>query len=320
MYDLTIIIPIYNGEKYIERCLESIRKNKIHYEIIIINDGSTDRTKNILNDIKQKNITVINLENNHGVSYARNIGLKNTKGKYFTFVDIDDYVEDHIYDELFNILKTTDVDLLGYNFYEVFDKKLKSKYKYTETMLNKDEMIKELLKDKISMLIWDKIYKTEKYKNILFNENITFNEDNIYIIDCIMKTKKALFANKYLYNYCRNNTSLTRKYECKYIKQNNYINYLEKKYIKELKKYNEYEYYEAIYQLKYIHLYSQCIDKKNVCSYLRENINEKKLKKLLNYKVSKFIKLEIIIYLISRHLHLLLYPFYNKIRNILRRK
>jgi len=118
-YDLSIITPIYNGEKYIDRCLESIKKNNINYEIIIINDGSTDNTINKLNQIKEKNIKIINLKENHGVSYARNIGIKEINGDYFTFIDIDDHIEEKTYDRLFSIAKKNNLDICGCNYYEI---------------------------------------------------------------------------------------------------------------------------------------------------------------------------------------------------------
>ena len=85
---LSIIIPAYNAENYIEKCLNSI-EDKDSIEIIVINDGSTDKTMEILN--KYKNIKIIN-NTNHGVSYSRNSGLKVASGKYIMFVDSDDYL------------------------------------------------------------------------------------------------------------------------------------------------------------------------------------------------------------------------------------
>jgi len=318
-YDLSIITPIYNGEKYIDRCLESIKKNNINYEIIIINDGSTDNIIKKLKEIKEKNIKIINLKENHGVSYARNIGIKEINGDYFTFIDIDDHIEEKTYDRLFYIPKKNNLDICGCNYYEISNIKIKSKYTYKINTLNNKELIKETLNDNISMVIWDKIYKTKTYKNILFDEQLKINEDYLYTINCICKTNKAMFINEYFYNHFKNDQSLTSKYICKDIKQNNYVNYLDEKIINKLKKYNEYNYYISNNYLKNIHLYSICIDKNNRYKYLKKYINKNEIKKLLNYKLNKFTKIEITIYLISIRLHLLLFPLYNKIRSKIRR-
>lgn len=317
-YDLSIIIPIYNGEKYLQKCIESIKKNSINYEIIIINDGSKDNTKKILETLKNKNIKVINLKNNHGVSYARNCGIKNIKGKYFTFIDIDDYIKEKAFDKTFQIAINNDLDILGYNYYEIKEKIIKSKYKYDNKIMNNEEFTRKILNDEISMVIWDKIYKTEKFKDIRFDEKLKINEDYLYTINCIQKANKTMFVNNYLYNYCKTENSLTNKYTCKNIKNNNYIKYIDKKTINELEKYKEYKLFISKNELKNIHLYSKCKDKKNRKKYLKENINKELLKYLLKSNISILNKIEITIYLISINLHLFLYPFYNKIKNILR--
>lgn len=318
-YDLSIIIPIYNGQNYIEQCLKSIKTNKLKYEIIIVNDGSKDKTKEILKKIKNKNIKIINLNKNYGVSHTRNKGLDNVNGTYFTFIDIDDYINPHTYDKIYEIATKDNLDICGFNFFEVDKKQVKSKYKYDNNLLNKDEIIKHTLKDEISLLIWDKIYKTEKYKDIRFNEQLKINEDNLFVLNCITKTNKARFINEYLYNYQNNNNSLTNKYTCKQIKQNNYLKYIDDDIKQKLKKYKEYKIFKNNNLIKTIHLYSQCKDKKNRSKYLKENVDKNKLKKILRTKINILTKIEIIIYLISIKLHLKLYPTYEKIKQIIRR-
>lgn len=318
-YDLSVIIPIYNGEKYIKKCINSILNNESNIEIIIINDGSKDNTKNELDKIKKENIKIIDLKWRQGISHARNIGIKNIKGKYFTFVDADDFVEPNTYDIILKYANENNLEICGYNYYETSKEKIKSKYNYENIILNNKELVKKILKDEISMVVWDKIYKTSKYKKIRFKEKLQINEDYEFILKCIIDTKKSMFINEYLYNYYKHEKSITSQYTCDIIKENNYINYVDKTILKLLKNYKEFDYYISNNNLKNIHLYSKCIDKQNRYKYMKKNINKNQLKKLLNYKINKNTKIEIIIYLISIRLHILLFPLYKKIRKLVRK-
>ncbi len=314
-YDLTVIIPTYNNEKYIEKCIDSVLNNKIKIEIIVIDDGSTDKTGVILDKYK-KRIKVIKSENNEGVSKARNKGLQKIHGEYFTFVDGDDFVEPKIYDVLIETAKKNNLDMCGCCYYKKSNKTIKSKYKYDEVILDNNEVTKRILEDKISMVVWDKIYKTETYKEVYFNEKLEINEDYDYTIKCIEKTNRALFINKYLYNYRINSESLTNNYTCEQIKENDYMKYINNS----LKEFQEFNMFKNNENMKKLHLYSQCTDKKNRYKYLKENINKNELKELLKSKIGKSTKIEIIIYLISIRMHLMLFPIYKIIKNKIRNK
>ena len=95
MADISVIIPIYNGEKYLERCMDSIlSQSGVEVEVICIDDGSTDRTADILDKYEKRyfNVTAIRNENNKGVGYSRNKGMELAAGRYIQFVDADDYL------------------------------------------------------------------------------------------------------------------------------------------------------------------------------------------------------------------------------------
>ena len=111
MKEISIIIPIYNGEKFIKKCLDSILANyNKNYEVIIINDGSTDGTREILNNYKEENIKIIN-NNNNGVSFSRNLGIKLATGKYIMFVDIDDYLSSNWYEIIKEEIQKSDIEV-----------------------------------------------------------------------------------------------------------------------------------------------------------------------------------------------------------------
>lgn len=313
-YDLSVIVPFYKNSKTIEKCINSILNNQINIEIIIINDGDNYDLKNIA----KNNIRIINLDKNHGVSYARNQGLKNVRGKYFAFVDADDYVKKDAYDKVFALAEKQSLDVCGFNYYEVGKRILKSKYSYHNMLLIKNEIIKATLLDEVSLTVWDKIYKTSTFNDVLFDETLAINEDYLYSLTVLSKAKKVLFINDYLYNYCFHYNSLTQNYECKIIQDNNFITKIDNKLLSKLKCFQEYSFFEKNSTLKLLHQYSFCQDRTNRENYINKNIDRQNLKELLKYNISCLKKFEIIIFLVSTKLHLRLFPIYLKIRTIVR--
>ena len=104
---LSIIVPVYNCESTIERCIDSILKSKYNnFEILIINDASQDKSKNIIESryLNNDRIEIINLSENRGVSFCRNLGIENARGEYITFVDADDYITESMYSNMMDII------------------------------------------------------------------------------------------------------------------------------------------------------------------------------------------------------------------------
>lgn len=119
---VSVIVPVYNSEKFLSRCLDSIVAQKGSFEIIAVNDGSTDKSGQILEAYAQKykNIIVVNQENK-GVSAARNQGMAKANGKYITFVDSDDWLEPDALARAVSILRQDSPDILLVGFYDVYD-------------------------------------------------------------------------------------------------------------------------------------------------------------------------------------------------------
>ena len=113
MVKLSVIIPVYNAEETIEKCLNTLLNQTFNeYELIVINDGSTDNTSNILDKFKKnKNIVIINKQN-EGIGKARNIGIKEARGEYITFVDSDDYVDEKMLEEYYTFATINDLDMV----------------------------------------------------------------------------------------------------------------------------------------------------------------------------------------------------------------
>ncbi len=199
MKRLSFIIPAYNCEKFIKQCIDSL---SIADEIIVINDGSTDNTYNILKDYP--NIKLINI-NNHGVSYARNLGIRTATGEYIMFVDADDYILD------------CSTIFSGIDFNNAYDILYFSK----NMNLNAD---KSLLFEHISGIKQpclagpcSKLYRRKFLidNNLYFKEDLINGEDMLFNIECLSKANKYLILNKSFYMYRQIISSATKSFNVK---------------------------------------------------------------------------------------------------------
>ena len=142
---ISIIIPIYNVEKYLEKCLDSILNQTYkNLEIILIDDGSTDNSPNICNSYceKDKRIKIIH-KNNEGVSSARNKGIELSKGKYIVFIDSDDYVSNEHIEVLYDCIISNNVDLVISNLIDISEDGIILNNEEKESFLmNKDQCLK----------------------------------------------------------------------------------------------------------------------------------------------------------------------------------
>ena len=207
---LSIIIPTYNCQKYIDKCLSSVVDSG--NEIIVINDGSTDETIDILK--KYKNIKIFNNENS-GVSFSRNYGVKKATGEYIMFLDSDDY--------------------LLPNFNDILKENIKEDIIYITDGISepvtKDIILEHIvgIKSPCIASCWSKLYR-RKYlidNNITFKENLINGEDMLFNIDCLINTKKIKIINDSIYMYRQNIFSATKKFDERLFLSDKYFhNYL----------------------------------------------------------------------------------------------
>ena len=208
---LSIIIPVYNKEKYLGRCLESISKqNSNEVEIIIVDDGSTDDSKKIANNFCKINSNYFLIEqSNNGVSSARNNGLKHINGKYVTFVDSDDDVTSTYISDILNVLKNEDVELLCFDLNKVVNGsyRIMLHLRNDDLTLNPTEGFIKFLDRSIYNVIegyvCSKVFKTEviKRNDINFDVRKRIGEDIVFCSEyCFHITMIRLFG-KALYNY-----------------------------------------------------------------------------------------------------------------------
>lgn len=204
------IVPVYNVEKYLKKCIDSIlNQTYTNYEIIIINDGSTDNSAEILKSYKQyKNIKIIN-QTNKGLSAARNTGLKYITGDYILFIDSDDYIDTLLLETLNNTI--TDEDLIRFQAKTV-DEFYKTMLEYNETPfknLNGIEAFNKIVNYKLIEPAWLYAYKKEYFlKNkFKFKEN-TYHEDFGLTPLIIIKSNNTTSIDFIGYNYLQRNNSI----------------------------------------------------------------------------------------------------------------
>ena len=213
----SIIVPVYNVEKFLRQCLDSIASQTLkEFEVICINDGSTDNSLEILNEYatKDKRFIVLSQEN-QGQGIARNKCIELAKGEYIVFVDPDDFIEFNALEIIYNKFRQTDVDMIQFDYesckengkfsrYKIFKKQVK---KYFHCSIKDNEIYnwhnisKKNLQD-MWMAIWNKAYKTAfvKSNNIKMAPN-KHGEDHIFSISANLLAKKILYINKSLYHY-----------------------------------------------------------------------------------------------------------------------
>lgn len=215
---ISIIVPIYNVEKYIRKCIESIiNQTYKNIEIILVDDGSPDNCGKICDDFSQKDsrIKVIHKKNG-GLSDARNKGSKIATGEYIMFVDSDDYIELTACEELYNIIIDSNADIVCYNFKKVdeFGKTIDNKKIYSQgntkkkiSMSYKEAMIDNLYRRFIRYEAGSKIYATKIIQKIEFPTNM-LAEDFATFYKFLAEAKKIVFYDRCLYNYVQRNGSI----------------------------------------------------------------------------------------------------------------
>lgn len=223
MIKLSVVVPAYNCDKYISKCIESIFDTKYNeeFEVIIVNDGSIDNTLNICKDycLKYDNFILLNNTKNKGVSYSRNKAIKQAKGKYILFVDGDDYLDKDWYKSIRENLK------------------LNKDVMYMNELISKDISLKDLI---LNIICINKPYfpgpmnklfnrKFIINNNIKFNEKMINGEDVIFNLECLEKCSSFKIINVFIYNYriyCGSSTkSFNPKIIDNYNEFNNQINY-----------------------------------------------------------------------------------------------
>lgn len=308
---VSVIIPVYNGEKYLEKCIESLINQTLQEcEFIFINDGSSDKSKEIIEKYKinDERIILINQEN-QGVSVARNKGLEIATGKYIGFVDADDYVEKDMYDTLYQAAVKDDIDVVISNLeIEIEGKKVKSNYEFKSNIQLGTDYIKNyilsyFLKKEDLNTVCSKLYKKSiiSRNNIQFPKDIELGEDGIFNMIFFSNCNKAKYIDYIGYNYREVLGSATRNLNDKdYFKRALEVYQMD---ISSICKINmDFNYIQKLKSIKlidsvisYIYIY---FTNKDICfkkkySYIKNMINNELVVKALKlYEIKKLSRYE----------------------------
>lgn len=229
MPKISVIVPVYNVEQYLKICLDSILAQTFQdFEIICINDGSTDNSLKILEEYKQLDDRLVILtQTQSGAAIARNNGIKQSKGEYIQFLDSDDYVEPNLLEEMYKRARTHQADLVVCSYKKVDDngniterKNPNSPINLYKTPLEKPFCANDFKEDIFSLLTPGPVNKLYKKELIIENDitfpNIRICEDIAFVHSCVAVAKKILVFDEALINYRFNRPGSMASYRKKY--------------------------------------------------------------------------------------------------------
>lgn len=209
---VSVIIPVYNVEAFLDRCILSVLGQSYkQLEIILVDDGSTDNSGNICNEYIKKDSRIKLLRKvNGGLSSARNAGMEAMSGKYFTFIDSDDWIESDYIKKLVENIDGNDIDIVQCGYCKRNDKKesIYDAHIFGEILVSKTDILDSFFKTQnLQTMAWMKLYRTDLFQNIRFMEGRN-NEDTIFFADYIDKVRSIKIIGDKLYNYYVNPNSI----------------------------------------------------------------------------------------------------------------
>ena len=299
MKKISVIVPVYNVEKYLDKCLTSLIKQTYkNFEIIVINDGSIDNSLAICNKYANKydNVKVYDYKN-AGVAHARNVGIKKATGDYLLFVDSDDYIDEKLLENINEFLKKNDCDIVCFDMYKVVNNV--NTYYHTSNSLVKDNIKRYIIGDSGPC---NKLIKKKLFNNLKFMEKIYY-EDLATMPILALYTNKIEFLEEPLYYYVQRDNSIMhqKKFSEKLLDIFTSLD-------------NVYEVYDGNYKDEIEYLYithllrsasMRFLEYDDTKEYLKE-INDIIRTRFPNWKKNKYLKLS------SFKLKIICYLAYNK--------
>lgn len=209
---VSIIVPVFNREKELDRCLSSIINQSFKdLDIILIDDGSTDCSPQLCDKYSDKyNMVRVFHNSNMGVSETRNFGLRNAKGDYICFIDSDDYVDEKYIEKLYTSITSGDYNVSICDYYEVIDtEKILCRLPYNKIDINSSKLLNDILYSRTrNSFCWGRMWKkdiiTSTFKNIGYCEDTVFNVENLAVPDISVS-----YVKEPLYYYVRHKNSIT---------------------------------------------------------------------------------------------------------------
>jgi glycosyltransferase involved in cell wall biosynthesis len=217
---ISIILPIYNTESYLKKCIESVLNQKYdNLEIICIDDGSTDNSGLILDEYARKDFRIKALhKKNGGESNARNTGLQIMSGQYIGFIDCDDWIEPDMYETLLTNMIEKKVDIVASAWFRDIgsvSEKISNRLPASSEVFERETLLNYLYKRddyRGFAYMWDKLYKRELFydingKLILFDEDLALGGDVLYLAKLVLNAKRAIYIDKAFYHYNQRDAS-----------------------------------------------------------------------------------------------------------------
>lgn len=218
MLKISVIVPIYNVEKYINKCVESILNQSYkNLEVILVDDGSPDNCGNICDDFSKQDARVITIhKKNGGLSSARNVGIENATGDYLLFVDSDDFLDKNACELLVNLINKTNADIVCFNLSNIYlNGKIdntENSYCYKNThcyyeLSYKEAIIDNIYRKHIRYEACSKIYKKKIFDNLKFKEGLLAEDFNVFY-KFLKKGDKIIYFDANLYFYLKRDDSI----------------------------------------------------------------------------------------------------------------
>lgn len=298
---LSIIVPVYNSEKYLRECLNSIMTDNHLIEIILVDDGSTDRSADICDEYVKKanNIRVFHLIN-EGVSAARNFGIRHSNGKWIWFIDSDDFITTNAIKIIIENIKLYKPDVMIFKYGNISKNHLYQNTKYGQ-LIDKKEAINSLILPEYATFPWNKIFRKKILiqNKIRFPKNMIMCEDMEFCYKVYDNAYKFLLIPSILYSYRQNYDSVSfstkrKRYKDAAVANYDFYNYLAKEYPEFKSKVFK---NTVIAIIAYLHRYHKDDNKYATLAKFIKKISKKEIKKLnkryqievLTFKYSKFL-------------------------------
>lgn len=233
---VSIIVPVYNSEKFLNSCIQSLVKQSYkNIEIIIINDGSTDQSKNLCDFYSKSDhrITVIHKNNNEGVTQARLSGFTHSKGDFITFVDSDDYIHLQFVEIMVNTALCYNADMVGCQYFHVVNKNIYKTAKRPKEGVYNEQDIRQFLmtnflfddvtgKAGTNPFLWTKLIKRPFVSETLkVGKELWYEEDLVGTLKLLQTIKTMVILPDYLYYYSQHNNQVTKQFNPKLWKNSN---------------------------------------------------------------------------------------------------
>lgn len=310
---ISVIIPVYNVANYLERCVDSLINQKyVNLEIILVNDGSTDNSGTICDELARKDDRIIVYhKENGGLSDARNYGVARATGEYIGFVDSDDYINENMYSHLYKVAKETNADIVECNVERVYaDGHTRPNYVGSDyqNLIDSKQYLKEILSmGRVYGSVWCKLIKSPLAKQLKFAlgkyyEDLFYNYELFQIKDL----KIAITSGNYYYYYIRENSITTEDFNIKHMDMLEIMNLI---YNFTIENYSEYEeiaftrlsfaYLSIFNKLIMVNNYKKLPEYREIISFFENN----KYKIIKCKKAPKSLKMATVLLLLNKDVY-----------------